>query len=128
MNSELEQVIEIRKVKAASIYKLLFVGLVVVFMPLGLLCGTAGLFGADTVKWNNQPIHGVAALFVGSALPLFVALFFAGFLGTLTNLGLWLLSHFHTISIRVILAQPKAPEGHCTGETASRPEPVIEAT
>jgi len=121
MNAEIEQVLVVRKVKAASIYKLLFAGLLVAFIPLGLVFGIAGLFGADTVKWNNQPIHGVAALFAGPALSVFVALFFAGFLGTLTSLGLWLLSRFRTIGIRVILAQPTAPEGRSAGEPAEHP-------
>lgn len=109
MSAEIEQVLVVRKVKAASIYKLLLCGLLVAFIPLGLVLGISGLFGADTVKWNNQPIHGVAALFVGPALSVFMALFFTGFLGTLTTVGLWLLSCFRPISIRVVLAQPHAP-------------------
>ncbi len=58
----------VRKIKAASIYKLLLCGLLMVFMPLGLVFGVLGLMGADTVKWSNQAIHGVAALFAGPAL------------------------------------------------------------
>lgn len=121
MNAEIEQVLLVRKVKAASIYKLLLCGLLVVLVPLGVVFGIAGLFGADTVKWNNQPIHGAAALFAGPAISVFGALLFTGFLGTLTNFGLWLLSRFRVISIRVVLAQPTAPEGRCAGEPASRP-------
>lgn len=109
MSVEIEQVLVVRKIKAASIYKLLLCGLLIVFIPLGVVFGIAGLFGADTVKWNNQPIHGAAALFVGPALSVFIALLFTGFLGTLTSLGLWLLSRFRTIRIRVVLAQPTAP-------------------
>lgn len=108
MSAEIEQVLVVRKVKAASIYKLLLCGLLIAFVPLGLVFGISGLFGADTVKWNSQPIHGVAALFVGPTLSVFIALLFTGFLGTLTSLGLWLFSRFHTISIRVILAQSSA--------------------
>jgi NhaP-type Na+/H+ and K+/H+ antiporter len=120
MSAEIEQVLVVRKVKAASIYKLLLCGLLIAFIPLGLVFGVSGLFGADTVKWNNQPIHGLAALFAGPALSLFIALLFTGFLGTLTSFGLWLFSRFRTISIRVVLAQPSAPEGRSAGEPASR--------
>ena len=109
MNAEIEQVLVIRKVKAASIYKLLLCGLLIAHIPLGVVFGISGLFGADTVKWNGQAVHGIAALFVGPALSAFIAVFFAGFLGTLTNLGLWLLSRFHTMTIRVVLAESSAP-------------------
>ena len=121
MSAEIEQVLVVRKVKAASIYKLLLCGLLIVFVPLGVVFGISAFFGADTVKWNNQPIHGAAALFAGSALSVFIALLFTGFLGTLTSLGLWLFSRFRTISIRVVLAQPTAPEGRYAGEPASHP-------
>lgn len=121
MSAEIVQELEVRQVKTASIYKLLLLGLLVAFVPLGLMFGVAGLFGADTVKWNNQPIHGVAALFAGPALSVFIALLFTSFLGTFTSLGLWLFSRFRTISIRVVPAQPAAPEGRNVGEPASRP-------
>ncbi|MGQ0710295.1 MAG: hypothetical protein ACT4NV_11150 [Rhodoferax sp.] len=110
MSAEVEQILVVHKVKAASIYKLLFCGLLLTLVPLGLLFGISGFFGADTVKWNNQPVHGWGALFAGPALSGLLALFFAGFLGTLASLGLWLFSRFRTISIRVVLAQPVAPK------------------
>jgi hypothetical protein len=121
MSAEIEQVLVVRKVKAASIYKLLLCGLLIVFVPLGVVFGISAFFGADTVKWNNQPIHGAAALFAGPALSLFIALLFTGFLGTLTSLGLWLFFRFRTISIRVVLAQPTAPDGRYAGDPASSP-------
>lgn len=109
MSEEIEQVLVVRKIKARSIYKLLLCGLLAVLVPLGLVFGIAGLFGADTVKWNNQPVHGAAALFVAPALSLFITLFFTVFVGTLASLGLWLLSRFRPISIRVV-PEPSAPE------------------
>lgn len=121
MSAEIVQVLLVRKVKAASIYKLLLSGLLIVLVPPGVVFGIAGLFGADTVKWNNQAIHGVAALFAGPVLSVFIALLFTCVLGTLTSFGLWLLSRFRAISIQVVLAQPAAPEGRFAGEPASRP-------
>lgn len=119
MSAEIEQVFVVRKVRAASIYKLLLYGLLTAFIPLGLLFGVLSFFGADTVKWNNQPIHGVAALFAGPALSVFIALLFTGFLGTLMSLGLWLLSRFRNISIRVVMAQQGIqPDGPTSGGSA----------
>jgi len=118
MSAEIEQVLLIRKVKATSIYKLLFYGLLLSFIPLGMVYGISGFFGADTVNWNNQPIHGTAALFAGPALAVSMALFLTVVLGTLTSLGLWMLSYFRTISIRVVLAQSTA-QGYATPQSGS---------
>lgn len=105
MSAEIEQILVVRKVRAASIYKLLLLGLLNSFVPLGVVFGISGFFGADTVKWNQQPIHGAAALVAGPAFSAFIAVFFTGFLGSLACLGLWLLSRFRSLSIRVVMAQ-----------------------
>jgi hypothetical protein len=106
--ANIEQLLVVRKVKAASVYKLLFGGLLVDFVLLGVVFGISGFLGADTVKLNNQPIHGVAALFIAPVLSAFFALPCAGILGTLINFGLWLFFRFRTLSIRVVLAQSSA--------------------
>lgn len=106
MTGEVEQVLVVRKVRAATVYKLLALGLLISFIPLGILFGAMGLFGADTVKWNNEPIHGVFALFAGPAISIFVALLFTGLLGTLACLGLWLFSKFRPIRIRFVSLGP----------------------
>lgn len=109
MSAEIEHVLVVRKVKAASIYKLLFCGFLIVFVPLGLAFSISGHFGADTVIWNNHSIHDTAALFVGPAQSVFITLLFTGILDSLTSFGLWLFYRFRTISIRIVLAQPSAP-------------------
>lgn len=119
MSGELEQVLIVRKVRAASVYKMLLFGLIISFVPLGALFGITGFFGADTVKWNNHPIHGAAALFAGPAVSLFVAVFFTGFIGTLASLGLWLLSRVRTITIRVVTATDEPQQGAQAGSPAS---------
>jgi hypothetical protein len=105
MNGDQEQVLLVRKMRAGTIYKLLFIGLVVTLIPFGVVIGISGFFGSDSVKWNNEPIHGVAALFAGPALGVFIAIIFTGILGSLTSLGLWLFSKAHPISIRFVPSQ-----------------------
>lgn len=102
MNAQSEQVLLVQKIKAASMYKLLFVGLILSLVPLGIVFGVMGFYGADTVTWNNEPVHGTAAIFAGPAIGVFVTLMFTGMFGTLANLGLWILSRFRPISIRVV--------------------------
>jgi len=123
VSSKSEQVLVVQKVKAASIYKLLLLGLATSFIPLGVLFGVLAFFGADTVKWNKEPIHGVVALLAGPGISVFVALLFTAIVGTLTCFGLWLISRIRPISIRVVShranamqAQPGIqPDGPASG-------------
>lgn len=87
------------RLSAGSIYKLLLVGLLSSFLPVGLLLGVFALFGADTVKWNNEPLHGVTGLVSGPLVGMAVALFFSAFIGTAATLGLWLYSKFRPLSL-----------------------------
>ena len=122
MSSESNQVLVVLKIKAASVYKLLLLGLVASFIPLGVLFGIMAFFGADTVKWNKEPIHGVGALLAGPAISVFVALLFTAIVGTLTCIGLWLISRIRPISIRVVpcpAAVSQAQQGIKPDEPAS---------
>ena len=108
MSAEVEQVLIVRKVRASSMYKLLLLGLLTTLVPLGIVFGISGFFGADTVKWNQQPVHGFAALIAGPAVSVLITLFFTIFFGSLACLGLWLLSRFRSLSVRVVMAQQGA--------------------
>jgi hypothetical protein len=109
MRAEIEQEITVRKVRTVTIFKLLLFGLAISLVPLGVAFGIAGYFGADTVKWNSQPVHGISALFAGPAISLFLALMFTGFLGSLSCLGLWLLSLVRPINIKFVPEPNKSP-------------------
>jgi len=102
MKGEREEVLIVQKVRATTIYKLLLYGLLISLIPLGVLFGITGFFGSDTVKWNNRPIHGFAALLAGPAISAMVAVFFTVFIGTVVSLGLWVLSWVRPIKIRVV--------------------------
>jgi len=102
MRGEREDLLIVRKVRATTIYKLLLLGLLISLIPLGVLFGITGFFGADTVNWNNHPIHGFAALLAGPAISATVAVFLAVFSGTLVSLGLWVLSWVRPIKVRVV--------------------------
>lgn len=98
------QYIVVRKLRAGSIFKLLFAGLMVSLVPLGVLCGIAAFFGADTVRWEGETIHGAAALWAGPVILAFTAMLLTVVVGALTCLGLWLLSWFRPIALRVVPA------------------------
>lgn len=102
METGCEQVIMVRQLRAGTIYKLLLIGLLVSIVPLCLAFGVAGFFGADTVKWNGQPIHGAAALMVSPVLGILFAVMCSALGGTLTCIGLWIYSFFRPIRLRIV--------------------------
>ena len=89
----------VKRLSAGSIYKLAFIGVTTTFIPLGLVFGVLALLGANTVQWNNEPLHGVSGLFAGPVFGVIMALFLSAFLGTASALGLWLYSKFRPLSL-----------------------------
>ena len=87
----------VRRLRASSIYKILFIGLASSMIPLGLLFGVFALLGADTIRWNNEPIHGVSGLLAGPLIGIAMAIFFSVFFGTACALGLWAYSKFRPL-------------------------------
>lgn len=105
MSNKNEQTLVVHKIKATSIYKLVFCGLLSTFIPFGFICGVLANFGFDTVYWNREAIHGWHAIVYGLLINMAVVLFFTAFIGTFINIGLWLFSYFRNISIRIILVE-----------------------
>jgi hypothetical protein len=97
-----EQTLYVRRIRAGTIYKLLFVGLVTSFIPLGIACGVAAYFGFDTVTFNHQHLHGWTALLASPFIAGLGACIFALFIGTFASLGLWFVSFVRLVSIRVV--------------------------
>jgi len=93
-------IINAEKISKGSFFKLLLIALSIGFFVFFLICGVAATFGADTVKWENEPVQGVNGLLVAMAIwpvfSLFITCFFWGF----GVLGLWLYSFYKPISIR----------------------------
>ena len=63
--------------------------------------GCFALFGADTLTWNKEQMHGIAALLVSPFVGLFIALIFTLFLGSAMAFGLWVYSKFRPITLLV---------------------------
>ena len=89
----------VKRLSVGSIYKLMFIGLTSSLIPLGLVFGVLALLGANTVRWNNEPLHGFSGLFAGPLLGVAIAFFLSAFLGTASALGLWLYSKFRPLSL-----------------------------
>ena len=91
--------LEIKKLSAGTIYRLMCTGTLTGFLPLCLLFGILGAFGMDTVKWNGQAVTGVKAIFIGPLLGVFISLLFTAILGSVVALGLWIYSFFKPMTI-----------------------------
>lgn len=97
--------VEVKKVSAGTVYKLFAIGLTVGFLPLFLLFGVLGAFGMEALTWNEQPVTGIKAIFVGPLMALFMSLMFTAIIGSVCALGLWIFSFFKPLSIEFVVSE-----------------------
>gem|GEM_PF-374528 len=111
--------ITIKRIRAASLFKIFFIGYAGLFVPLSLVCGLSAFFGADVVKSGEEYIHGFKAL--GSSLVIMIGLpVILAFLSTLSIWpGFWIYSRFRTTRIEYIkprnTEQSRPPNPHAFG-------------
>lgn len=76
---------QIRDLKAGSVFKMMFLSIATTMLVLALLFGVMAMFGANTVNANGRPVHGIAALPISLLLSGLVSLLFSvlGFVGFL---------------------------------------------
>lgn len=102
MNTENRAVIDTKRIKARSIYRLLLIGLSIPMGVLGFIFGLFGCFGYDTVSWNQHYIHGLLALPVGLFIGVLMSAIMTAIIGSLSCLGLWIYSRFRPLKITVL--------------------------
>ena len=56
--------VQISKISAGSVYKLIAIGLTVGFLPLFIIFGIMGAFGMEGLTWNGESVTGLKALFI----------------------------------------------------------------
>ena len=94
--------VTLKRIKPSSIYRLMLIGLGIPLQIFAVVCGVMGIFGADMVKWNNQPVHGILALPAAIFSALFVTVLFTAFLGSVACLGLWIYSRFRPLEEKTL--------------------------
>lgn len=95
----MSKTIVIRRLRAGSLLKLIFIGNLGFLLPFTALMGILALFGASTITWNEQPLTGLPALLSAPVLGLFLAAFFSAFAWVSMFLGLWLYAQFRPLSL-----------------------------
>lgn len=89
-----------KKISKGSLFKLLATGLFTGFFVMFTVFGVAALFGADTVKWNDVPVHGFSGFLLSWALWFVFSLFFTVFNWLICILGLWLFSFKQNLTLK----------------------------
>ena len=98
MESNLKTV-QISKISAGSVYKLIAIGLTVGFLPLFIIFGIMGAFGMEALTWNEESVTGLKALIVGPLMAVFMSLIFTAIIGSITVFGLWIFSFIKPLEI-----------------------------
>jgi hypothetical protein len=91
--------VAVKRISVGSVYKLFAVGLAFGMVPLGLFFGVLAFFGANTVTWNGRHLTGIAGLFGGPLIGVFLSLLFTALVGSLCAFGLWLYSLLRPLQI-----------------------------
>lgn len=98
------ETVKVKKISAGTIFKLIATGLTVGFLPIFIICGIMGAFGMDSLTWNEQPVTGIKALFIGPLMAVFMALMFTLIIGSVTVFGLWIFSFFKPVNIEFVVS------------------------
>ncbi len=93
--------ITIERLSVKSVFKLVALGLLFSVVPFFVLMGCFALFGANTLTWNNQHVHGISALIAAPFMGVFVASGFTLFVGASMSFGLWVFSKFKPLTVSV---------------------------
>jgi hypothetical protein len=93
--------IVVERVSAATVLKLICIGMAASIIPFAVLMGLLATGGASTLQWNGQPITGLWALISAPLIGIFCSAVMTIFCAPLMMLGLWLYSLVRPITLRV---------------------------
>lgn len=102
--------IKVAKLRAGTVYKIIGIGLTVGFVPLFVLFGVLAAAGMSTLTWNNEPVTGLGALYIGPLMGLFMAAIFTAIIGSVTAFRLWLYSFSKPLDIEYQVAEKSVPD------------------
>ena len=102
MNAVQIRTIEIRKITAGTVYKLVSVGMLFAALPVGLPMGIMGAFGYDVILLNGEYVYGITAFITAPVLACLMSQVFTLFFGTFICLGLWIYSRIKRMNIRIV--------------------------
>lgn len=109
----LTESLTVRRLRAASIVKLILIGSVLGFIALCMLLSVPASVGVSVLKWNGEYVTGFGALLAGPFIGAFVGLFLGLFLAVPVYLGLRIYSLFAGLELEYL---PATSSGKAGGE------------
>jgi hypothetical protein len=97
------ETVRVKKISAGTVFKLIATGLTFGFLPLFIIFSVMGAFGLEVLTWNEEPVIGVKAIFMGPLMALFMSAMFTLVIGSITVFGLWLFSFIKPLNIEFVL-------------------------
>ena len=96
----MEQEIEVKRIKTRSLFKYCFVGIFTVFYPFIQLSAIFSDSDAVTYTFNDQPLYGWTAILSAPFFALFFALMFSLFTWVMLGVGTRVWAKFSSLKIR----------------------------
>lgn len=106
------QVIQIKRLRGASIFKLCILGNCIGFTLVCMGLSIPAFFGSDVLKWNDTYLTGGPALIAGPFVGLFIGGMCGLFSGFFMYIGLRIYALFRTIEIEYQPADEAPPVDH----------------
>jgi hypothetical protein len=95
--------VEIERLSAGALFKLIFLGTSFGLAPVGLLAGIFAFFGAPTVSVAGVIYTGLGGFFIGLLMGPFLGLVYGTFAAVVVRFGWWIYGHFSVRSLRAEL-------------------------
>jgi len=94
--------IQLRRIKAGSLFKLVFIACGTIFIPMFVFFGILALFGAQTVTVSNEPVTGIMGLLAALIMAPIFTLLFAAFSWVGAYLGIRMFGYFKPLEIEYV--------------------------
>lgn len=96
------EVIEVQRVRGATLIKLVVVGSTIGCSLLCIVAGVFSFFGVEILTWNEEPVTGLSGLLSSPFIGAFIGLMFGLFTAFFAYVGLKVLSLFKPVVIEYV--------------------------
>lgn len=96
--------ISLRRLKAGSFFKLVFISTSATLCPLILVCGACALFGLNTISVSGRYLTGFSGLLAAILMAPIVCVVFSVFFSFVGYLGLHVWGHFRPVTLEYVPA------------------------
>ena len=99
--------IRLRRIKAGSLFKLVFLSSSAIFIPMIVFFGVLAFFGAKTVTFSGEQVTGVKGLVTALIMAPFFTLFFSLFAWIGAYIGIRIFARFWPLELEYVPAEER---------------------